>query len=218
MVLGLPKVIPLFPLPDLVFFPHIALPLHVFEPRYRAMVRDALDGERIIGMILLQDGWEDRYYENDAPIHSVGCAGKITAVQQMEGGRFNITLFGLTRFSVRDQFCDRPYRQAWVEPFHEGDAPSPLPSELKCQLHGLVKEFGKLIGRASQVEVFLQRVVHEPAFLNICCSELPFTPVEKQLFLEAVTPLQQAKRLVEVLRFNIETLARGSASAKNVGS
>lgn len=218
MVIALPKVIPLFPLPDLVFFPHVALPLHIFEPRYRAMVREALEGDRIIGMILLQDGWEECYYGNDAAIHSVGCAGKITAVQPMEGGRCNITLFGLTRFTVRDQFCDAPYRQAWVEPFHEDDAPCPLPAELKCQLHGLVREFGKLIGRASQIEVFLKRVVHEPAFLNICCSELPFTSVEKQLFLEATNPTQQAKRLVEVLRFNIETLAGNSPSAKNVNS
>ncbi len=218
MVLALPKVIPLFPLPDLVFFPHVALPLHIFEPRYRAMVREALDGDRIIGMVLLQDGWEESYYGNDAPIHPVGCAGKITAVQQMEGGRFNITLFGLTRFTMRDQFNDAPYRQAWVEPFHDGDEPSPLPTDLRTQLHDLVRAFGKLIGRASQIEVFLKRVVHEPSFLNICCSELPFTPVEKQLFLEAATPVQQAKRLVEVLRFNIEDLARSSASAKKVGS
>lgn len=218
MTLALPKVIPLFPLPDLVFFPHTCLPLHIFEPRYRAMVRDALDGDRIIGMILLQDGWEELYYESSAPILPIGCAGRITAVQQMEGGRFNITLFGLTRFTVRDQFCDAPYRQAWVEPFHDGEAPSPLPTDLKCDLHGLVREFGRLIGRSSQIEVFLKRVVHEPAFLNICCSELPFTPVEKQLFLEAVTPLQQAKRLVEVLRFNIDSLARNPAPTKHVGS
>jgi Lon protease-like protein len=214
----LPKVIPLFPLPDLVFFPHVCLPLHIFEPRYRAMVRDALDGDRIIGMTLLQDGWEEFYYENTAPIHSVGCAGRITAVQQMEGGRFNISLFGLTRFTVRDQFSDAPYRQAWVEPFHDGDVPPPLPAELKCDLHGLVREFGRLIGCSSKIEGFLKRVVHEPAFLNICCSELPFTPVEKQLFLEAANPLQQAKRLVEVLRFNIESLAGNQAPAKNVGS
>jgi len=81
-----------------------------------------------------------------------------------------------------------------------------------------VRVFGKLIGRASQIEVFLQRVVHEPAFLNICCSELPFTSVEKQLFLEATNPTQQAKRLVEVLRFNIDTLAKSSSSARNVTS
>lgn len=218
MVLGLPKVIPLFPLPDLVFFPHVSLPLHIFEPRYRAMVRDALDGDRIIGMTLLQDGWEESYYENTAPIHSVGCAGRITAVQHMEGGRFNITLFGLTRFTVRDQFCDAPYRQAWVEPFHESNAPVPLPSDLKGSLHRLVREFGRLTGRAAEFEVFLTRVVHEPAFLNICCSELRFSAVEKQLLLEATCPLQQAKRLVEILQFNIDALVRNSAPTKNVGS
>jgi hypothetical protein len=217
MALRIPKIIPLFPLPDLVFFPHAYLPLHIFEPRYRAMVRDALEGDRIIGMTLLRDGWEELYYGNHAPIHPVGCAGRITAVQSMDGGRFNITLFGLTRFTVRDQFCDAPYRQAWVEPFHEGDASCPLPPGLKDDLHGLVREFGRLIGHASQIEVFLKRIVDEPAFLNLCCAELPFTPVEKQLFLESVNTTQQAKRLIGMLRFNVDHLARNPASTKNVG-
>lgn len=203
MVLRLPKIIPLFPLPDLVFFPHVSLPLHIFEPRYRTMVRDAMEGDRIIGMTLLQDGWEDRYYDNTAPIHPVGCAGKITAVQSMEGGRFNISLFGMTRFTVRDQFCDSPYRQGWIEPFHEGAPLVALPTPLKTELHGLIREFGRLAGRASQIEVFLKRVIGEPTFLNICCSELPLTTVEKQLLLESEDPIRQAKRLVELLRFHL---------------
>ena len=83
--------------------------------------------------------------------------------------------------------------------------------------HGLVREFGRLIGHASQVEVFLKRIVDEPAFLNLCCAELPFTPVEKQLFLESVNTTQQAKRLIGMLRFNVDHLARNPASTKNVG-
>jgi Lon protease-like protein len=218
MALRLPKIIPLFPLPDLVFFPRVCLPLHIFEPRYRAMVRDALEGERIIGMTLLQDGWEELYYGNTAPIHPVGCAGKITAVQSMEGGRFNITLFGLTRFTVHDQFCDKPYRQGWVEPFHDHGEPPPFPPELKAEIHDLVREFGRLIARAAQVEVFLTRVIDDLTFLNICCSELPFTALEKQLLLEATDPVQQARRLVDLLRFNIGSLAHKPAPTKTVGS
>ncbi|MBI3608461.1 MAG: LON peptidase substrate-binding domain-containing protein [Nitrospirae bacterium] len=219
MALRIPKIIPLFPLPDLVFFPHANLPLHIFEPRYRAMVREALEGDRIIGMTLLRDGWEERYYDNTAPIHLTGCAGRITAVQSMEGGRFNITLFGLTRFTVRDQFSDRSYRQGWVEPFHDHAQPSaPLPADLKTELHGLLKAFGRMIGRASHIERFLKRVVEEHAFVNLCCSELPFTAIEKQLLLESADPIHQTKRLVELLRFAVESPTRKPAPAKNVGS
>jgi Lon protease-like protein len=219
MALRIPKILPLFPLPDLVFFPHAYLPLHIFEPRYRAMVREALEGDRIIGMTLLQDGWEERYYDNTAPIHLTGCAGRITAVQSMDGGRFNITLFGLTRFAIRDQFCDRPYRQGWAEPFHDHAQPSaPLPADLKAELHGLLKTFGRMIGRGPQIELFVKRVVDERAFVNVCCSELPFTVVEKQLLLEAADPIQQARRLVELLRFAVGSPARKPAPTKNVGS
>ncbi|MEO5657174.1 MAG: LON peptidase substrate-binding domain-containing protein [Nitrospiria bacterium] len=205
MAIRLPPIIPLFPLPDLVFFPHVSLPLHIFEPRYRAMVHDAVEGDRVIGMTLLQDGWEERYYDNAAPIHAVGCAGKITAVQSMEGGRYNITLFGMTRFTVRDQFTDAPYRQGWVEPFHDGE-PSPLPRELKLDLESLIRTFGRLTGRAAQIDVFLTRVIGDAAFVNICSAALPLTTVEKQLLLEAEDPLRQAKRLIELLRFKISTL------------
>lgn len=218
MALRIPKIIPLFPLPDLVFFPHAYLPLHIFEPRYRAMVRDALEGDRIIGMTLLQDGWEELYYGNHAPIHQVGCAGRITAVQSMDGGRFNIRLFGLTRFTVCDEFHDHPYRQAWVEPLPNRGAPPPLPPNLKTELHGLLKEFGRLVGRAAQMELFVERVVEEPAFLDLCCADLPFTAVEKQLLLEAADPIQQAKRLVGLLRFAVGSHEDTSTHTKNVGS
>ena len=73
----LPPTIPLFPLPNVVLFPSVFLPLHIFEPRYREMVGDALTGDRIIGMVLLRPGWEADY-EGRPPIYPVGCAGLIT--------------------------------------------------------------------------------------------------------------------------------------------
>jgi Lon protease-like protein len=74
----LPPIIPIFPLPNVVLFPSVFLPLHIFEPRYRAMVRDALGGDRIIGMALLRPGW-DAHYEGSPAVYEVGCAGLITA-------------------------------------------------------------------------------------------------------------------------------------------
>ena len=77
----LPATIPLFPLPNVVLFPNVCLPLHIFEPRYREMVADALDGDRIIGMVLLRPGWEGEY-EGRPPIYDVGCAGLITHAER----------------------------------------------------------------------------------------------------------------------------------------
>ena len=74
----LPSEVPIFPLPNVVLFPSALLPLHIFEPRYRAMVVDALEGERLIGMVMLQPGWEADY--DRAPrVYRVGCAGFIAA-------------------------------------------------------------------------------------------------------------------------------------------
>ena len=95
----LPPTLPLFPLPNAVLFPGVYLPLHVFEPRYREMVRDALDDDRIIGMTLLKPGFEAEY-EARPPIYTIGCAGLITHAEPLADGRFNIVLQGLERFRV----------------------------------------------------------------------------------------------------------------------
>ena len=98
----LPPTIPLFPLPNVVLFPNVFLPLHIFEQRYRAMVSDALAGDRIIGMVLLRPGWEQDY-EGRPPIYPVGCAGLITHAERLSDGRFNIVLQGLEKFRVLDE-------------------------------------------------------------------------------------------------------------------
>src|SRR4029079_2304836 len=73
----LPPTLPIFPLPNVVLFPNVFLPLHIFEPRYREMVNDALSGDRIIGMVLLRPGWQSDY-EGRPPVYPVGCAGVVT--------------------------------------------------------------------------------------------------------------------------------------------
>src|SRR5512134_2216313 len=89
----IPSKIPIFPLPNVVLFPKVFLPLHIFEPRYRAMVDDALAGDRIIGMVLLRPGYEANY-EGRPPVYAVGCAGSITHAERRDDGRFNIVLHG----------------------------------------------------------------------------------------------------------------------------
>src|SRR5437763_5081870 len=86
----------LFPLPNLVLFPHVVQPLHVFEPRYRQMTADALAGDRLIALALLKSGWEDDY-DAQPPIHGVGCLGRVAAEQLLPDGRYNLLLRGLSR-------------------------------------------------------------------------------------------------------------------------
>ena len=95
----LPAEIPIFPLEPTLLFPGVERPLHIFEPRYRAMVADALKGDRIIGMTTLKPGFEADY-AGRPPIYDIGCAGVITDVEELPGGRYNIVLRGLVKFRV----------------------------------------------------------------------------------------------------------------------
>src|SRR5919109_2536780 len=110
--------LPIFPLPNVVLFPNVFLPLHVFEPRYREMVADAVSSDRLIGMVLLRPGWEHDY-EGRPPVYSVGCSGVITHVERLPDGRYNIVLRGLERFRILAEDHTRRYRRAAVEPLGE---------------------------------------------------------------------------------------------------
>jgi Lon protease-like protein len=114
----LPGTIPIFPLAEITLFPNVSRPLHIFEQRYREMVADALKGDRIIGMVMLQPGFE-KEYEGRPPIHAIGCAGYIAEFEQLPDGRYNIVLRGLTKFRVTTEDASRPYRLAHVEALAE---------------------------------------------------------------------------------------------------
>lgn len=102
---------PLFPLPDAVIFPHVLLPLHIFEPRYQKMVADALAGERLIAMASLRPGWEAADDHKPPAIDPIVCLGRITIEQRLPDGRFNLILQGLTRAAVvAEESTDLPYR------------------------------------------------------------------------------------------------------------
>ncbi len=105
--------IPLFPLPEVVLLPGTLLPLHIFEPRYRAMVADALEADRTIGMAMLKPGAEEG---GEAPaIHRIGTAGEIVESEALADGRYNILLEARFRFRVLEERAPDPYRVASVE-------------------------------------------------------------------------------------------------------
>jgi len=124
----LPPTIPLFPLSNVVLFPNVFLPLHIFEPRYRAMIGDALDGDRIVGMVMLQPGYEADY-EGRPPVFPIGCAGLITRAEPLGDGRYNVILRGLERFRIEREDTDRPYRVA-----HVSGLPEIIPDDHRAEL------------------------------------------------------------------------------------
>ncbi|MBI4571935.1 MAG: LON peptidase substrate-binding domain-containing protein [candidate division NC10 bacterium] len=108
--------IPIFPLPDVVLFPHTLLPLHIFEPRYRQMVRDCLAGEKRLAMALLKPGWEKDYYGRP-PVYPIAGAGEIIQQEELADGRFNILLRGTMRIAVTTELpSDKPYRLVRARP------------------------------------------------------------------------------------------------------
>ena len=139
-------IIPLFPLPTSVFFPNTSLPLHIFEPRYRSMVADALNEEREIGMILLKPGWKIDY-QGTPKIMTIGCAGKISNYSKLPEGKYNILLSGLYRFRILHEVKGKLYRQAQVELLKEVNnqdlttEPSPIKEKLTKIMQIYLKNF-----------------------------------------------------------------------------
>lgn len=196
----LPSTLPIFPLPDVVLFPHVFLPLHIFEPRYRQMVSDALAGERMIGMVLLQPGYEDDY-EGTPPVYDVGCAGLITHVERLPDGRFNLVLRGLERFRIIGE--ERPsgnvlYRRALVAPLAEAAFGRGGAAQLKAERQKLETLLAPLFS-GTLAERGLPSQMPDDELVNALAQYLDLEPIEKQALLERDGPLARSRSLVELL-------------------
>jgi len=199
----LPEIIPVFPLPNVVFFPRMPLPLHVFEPRYRAMVRDAARGARLIGMALLRGEWEQDYYGRP-PIFTVGTVGEMVRVEELPDGRFNIVLRGLREYAIVRELDRAEYREAvvtWREPGVDTLAPGS-----RDAIRGLVHRYLTLLGKDVAESELLRGSVDDETFVNFLAQHLDVAPLEKQAMLEAATLGERARRLADVLEVRLEEL------------
>jgi Lon protease-like protein len=188
----------LFPLPNLVFFPQVVQPLHIFEPRYREMIADSLAADRLISLVLLQPGWEKQYDENP-PIHSVACLGRIIADQLLPDGRYNLLLRGLSRVRIVEELpMEKTYRTARVELLSsQSDLPINELAELRKQLsERLLPSFGDSKFARKMAELFQSELS-----LGSVCDVLSFflpMPVEwKQSLLEQLGGGQRCRMLLE---------------------
>lgn len=149
-------VVPLFPLPSLVLLPDTVAPLHIFEDRYRRMVADVLEGERLVGMALLKPGWEP-VYDGAPPVHDRVCVGSVVSHERLPDGRYKLLLYGLFRARVVEEVPGEPYRRARVEVCSDGFDASRA-RELDARLHEVLDRLpgrrghvGRLRSMATQV-------------------------------------------------------------------
>ena len=191
----IPSIIPIFPLADVVLFPSVFLPLHIFEPRYREMLTDVLNGDRIIGMVLLKGGRDD--IEEPPPVYPIGCAGLVSHAETMQDGRSNIVLRGIQRFRVIEEESDREYRLAHIEPLPEAvsDAGRTEVRHARTRLETL------LVGRLETAggEAMVPGDIGDEDLVNTLAQYLDFDPVEKQALLERDDIASRSRALIELI-------------------
>lgn len=186
--------VPVFPLPNLVLFPRTVLPLHVFELRYRAMVRDALQGERVIGMALLKPGWEHDYH-GSPEFHAVGCLARVQAVEWLPNDCYDIKVAGVARIRFDRIEREYPYRAARVsllpqEPLPEDD---PLVELEREALAEAFRRFARDLGSPVTVR---DEIPLEPLVNHVCMS-LAVDPADKQALLEIDSVLDRSRQVRE---------------------
>jgi Lon protease-like protein len=198
--------VPIFPLQGAILFPRSQLPLHIFEPRYREMVRDAIDGAGQIGMIQPHQLDDD----NQAPLYAVGCIGEVVGVEELDDGRFNIVLHGSNRFRlVSESDVDAPYRCAEVDvaAFDDTDPPALSLAE-RAEVEREAKRLGDVLGLAVDWDAVGR--LHDEMLVNAIAQVAPFDVGAKQALLEQPTLAGRADLLVQLMQFHRAAVGGGA--------
>ena len=195
----LPAVVPIFPLPGILLFPSVQLPLNVFEPRYLAMFNDALAGNRYIGMIQPSEVEED---PGAAPVYPVGCVGRISDFSETDDGRMLATLTGVSRFRIKQEIVAiTPYRQIEADystfDTDKKHQPSSDALDRKPLLDVLKSYFGTLGMEASGESLQTMPITILVNQLSMLC---PFESIEKQALLESADIADRYDLLLNLMK------------------
>lgn len=194
----LPEVIPVFPLPGALLLPRGQMPLNIFEPRYLAMVDDAMKDARIVGMIQPDEAAGDNAAK--PALRAIGCAGRITEFSETGDGRYLITLNGIARFRVVEELAvTTPYRQCRVDFSSFADDLTPRHGEDAVDRNELLRTLSAFL-TANEIEADWKGIREAPteALVNGLSMMAPYGPREKQALLEAADLKQRADMLVAV--------------------
>jgi Lon protease-like protein len=207
-----PASIPVFPLPNLVFFPGTVVPLHIFEPRYLEMINDVMAGDGILAMTLLKAGWEEQ--GSDPAMHAIGCAGRLLDVDRLPEGRFNVRLAGLGRVRMEELENKKLYRSAQVNllpeilPDNDSEQASTARKELLGAYGLLVAE---VTGRQSLgLEGAQAATLH--SLVNTLCAHLDMPSRIKQELLEVDDVMERGLAVTKVLRRELDRLSQRGKS------
>ena len=198
--------VPLFPLPGAILFPRSQLPLHIFEPRYREMVRDAIEGAGRIAMIQPHRVDDD----NRAPLYDVGCVGELVGLEELEDGRFNIVLLGSNRFRlIREEEPEEAYRCAEVDiEAFDDDEPPPLSLAQRAEVEREARRLGDAMGLA--VDWNAVNRLDDETLVNAIAQVAPFDVGAKQALLEQPALESRADLLVQLMQFQRAAVSGGS--------
>ena len=194
----------LFPLPNVVLFPHVLLPLHIFEPRYIEMTRDALEGDGLIALAQIKAGWENS--ETDTPeIHPVICIGKIAHHVELEDGRYNLIVQGLSRASIIEELpMEHAFRRASVELLAEEPFDN-ISSEDQRRAE-ILKNFRKLFPKLN-IEHELHQVFESEIPLGILCDvfayALSLDPADSQRLLSEFNVDRRSRLLLQLIETSV---------------
>lgn len=199
--------IPLFPLPSTVFFPSTDLPLHIFEPRYRQMIDEALEGNGEIGMVLLKPGWESNY--NAKPdIAQIGCFGTIDRHTKFPDGKYNILLKGVSRFQVVTEFDGKPYRRAEIKSLKE-ENDEDIAGKDHAEKNKLIEhtqEFTSLLpdSRPEKIDSVLQSCKLLSELVDQLAYRLDITVEQKQSFLQELDVQKRVQFVHSTIQMKID--------------
>jgi uncharacterized protein len=196
---ALPMRAPLFPIAGAILFPRAQLPLHIFELRYREMVRDAVDGDGRIAIVQPQlvEVEDDR----NQPVYPVGCVGEIVGLEELEDGRFNIVLNGSNRFRIISEVdLETPYRNADLDvgAFNDRE-PEPLGMVQRAEVEREARRLGEALGLA--VDWSAVSRLDDEMLVNAIAQVAPFDVSAKQALLEAETLDARTDLLVQLMQF-----------------
>lgn len=200
---ALPQSLPIFPLTGVLLLPRGQLPLNIFEPRYLAMVEDALKMDRLIGMIQPRD-FQQGMTADRAPLFETGCAGKITAFEETEDGRYLITLTGVSRFRLAEELPpQRGYRRVradWSAFSEDRQARDCLGID-RNQLKDLLRSYFDIEGLSCSWDSI--DGANDDKLMTALSMICPLDPGEKQALLEAACCRSRAKMFMTMLEMAI---------------
>jgi len=208
---------PLFPLPSTVFFPSTDLPLHIFEPRYRQMIDEALEGDGKIGMVLLKPGWESNY--NAKPeIAQIGCFGTIDRHTKFPDGKYNILLKGVSRFQIVKEFGGKPYRRAEIKLLKEENDEFIIGDDRseKIRLINHTREFTNLLpdSRPEKIDSVLKSCKLMSELADHLAYQLDITVEQKQSFLEQQDVKKRVEFIHSMIQMKIDLLKMSKSQMK----